>query len=222
MTEVEQMALSSSLSDTLMHCTLDLLFAAKENGRVNVALDKTIGPERLARSAHVDRPIKRDDVARHVALELKIAAAAVGVIGDRHIRMPLPHYCHSAVGIRSRESGELYWPQMMRPRLEKLDDLCAAFNLMAGISTDRLRHTLECGMQDLRTPLHHLLAVNAVTIGLALDRISDERERAAHKTEQRRAALRLSTQIAKDGSNERELCIRILKRCQTFDVVHAS
>mmetsp|Transcript_2655 Transcript_2655/g.5124 ORF Transcript_2655/g.5124 Transcript_2655/m.5124 type:complete len:217 (-) Transcript_2655:470-1120(-) len=216
------MAFASSLLYARVHALTDLLVGAEEHRRVDVALDEALLAENVARVRHVDRPVERDNVALHVALQVEVAAAAVCVVDHRHLRVARAHVCHRAICVGLGEGGELRRAKVVCPRLEELDHLRPALDLVARILPNGVGQTAERGVQHLRVAHHHLLGVDAVAIGLPLYSVRHQREGRADEAEQRVAPLRLRAQVAQNGADEWQFAFRVVHGRHGSDVGHGA
>lgn len=69
--------------------------------------------------------------------------------------------------------------------------LCSGVDLVASVGADGLGQLAQVLGQQRGVLHHHLLDLDAVLAGLALDRVGGQREGSAHEAQQRRTALRL-------------------------------
>ena len=98
----------------------------------------------------------------------------------------------------------------------------AAYRHHDGVPADGDGELLKCSVEDLGILDHHLLRMDAVTVGLALDGVGDEGEGRADEAEQRRLPLGLRAQVAEDCSDEGEVAVGVVERRHAEHVVHTA
>ena len=83
---------------------------------------------------------------------------------QRRVRVLRPNSSHEALRVRQRELRKLGRRQVVRPRVEQLDDLGAAVDLVADVHPQRVRQVAQQRVQQLRLVEHHLLGGMAVLV----------------------------------------------------------
>mmetsp|Transcript_10303 Transcript_10303/g.26700 ORF Transcript_10303/g.26700 Transcript_10303/m.26700 type:complete len:209 (+) Transcript_10303:608-1234(+) len=91
---------------------------------------------------------------------------------------------------------------------------------MAGVGGDAVGDVVEEGVHDLRVVVHHLLGLEAVLVGLALDAVGREGEGRPHETEERGLALGLLLQCGEGFTDEGGGLVRVIDGRELLDLVH--
>mmetsp|Transcript_49498 Transcript_49498/g.99287 ORF Transcript_49498/g.99287 Transcript_49498/m.99287 type:complete len:263 (+) Transcript_49498:117-905(+) len=200
--QVEHMT-RSGLGHAVTHRCPNLALGAEEDEGVDVARHAHAGPEPLPRHRHVHLPVDADHVRLHVLLALEVRRPAVGKVDQRRVRVPGPDPLDNLVGVGLGEEREVVRAKVVCPRLENLQYLSTALDLMAGVVGDVVGHVLEERVHDLRLVVHHLLRLKAVLVRFPLHGVRGQREWGPNETQQSRLPLRLLAQASKDLADER-------------------
>mmetsp|Transcript_40778 Transcript_40778/g.96550 ORF Transcript_40778/g.96550 Transcript_40778/m.96550 type:complete len:360 (-) Transcript_40778:76-1155(-) len=222
MPQVEDVRVPPGLRHAVPHRGADLSLGAHEHEGVDVARDRHVGAQDLARLGHVHGPVDTDHVRLHVPLALEVRRPAVGEVDHGRVRALSLDLRDGAVGIRLGESGEVVRADVVRPRLKHLQHLSAALDLVGRVVCDVLRHVLQERVDDLRVVKHHLLRVEHVLVRLALDRVGGEGEGRSDEPQQRRFALHLLAEGGEDRLQEWHRLLRVVDRRQGLHLVHGT
>ena len=125
---------------------------------------------------------------------------------------------HRLVGVGLRKDIEIVGPQVVRPRLEDLDNLRAAVDLVRRVRCDVFRDMVQERVQNGGLVVHHLLGVEAVLVGLPLDGVCSKGERRADEAEQRGLALRLLAERLQRLAQKRHGLVGVIDRRHLLDL----
>mmetsp|Transcript_41356 Transcript_41356/g.41980 ORF Transcript_41356/g.41980 Transcript_41356/m.41980 type:complete len:215 (+) Transcript_41356:115-759(+) len=144
MTQIQQMLPGPpGVIDTLPHRRFNLLFGPEQDRRIDIATDRNFRTEYFTGFGQVDAPIHRNHITPHIPLQFKIRTPTIGEINDRDGGVLLLHNGNGALGGGFGIPFELLGCQLMRPAFEHLDDLGAAFDLVASVQSDHFSEFVE-------------------------------------------------------------------------------
>mmetsp|Transcript_12353 Transcript_12353/g.24513 ORF Transcript_12353/g.24513 Transcript_12353/m.24513 type:complete len:266 (+) Transcript_12353:149-946(+) len=180
------------LLDDLLSALPDGVVVGEEEGGVEVALDGRAlgaaggslgGVEAGPALGHVHRPVEGDHVDAGVGHALKEGSGVLDVHDGGEVGVGLLDLVEDHLLVGGGELVVVLRAQVAGPRVEHLYDLRSRRHLVQRVLRDRVREVLEHGVEEGGVGVHHLLDLEVLLAGAALDEVRGERVGATDEAE---------------------------------------